>query len=200
MIGGIYFDLKINGKTIPVENENDLLKLKTYIDECLAWVRHTPKFYAPSISLSLPFPESGDTELKNQELAASVTTERISVNEANSQSPPMTTIDFAVMALGYLNGGANIINAINAARDLGWKTRSKDVKNAMRTFTIMVRQNADLVTVEKGTMTLTPAGYAKFHEMMTLQAKKDEDSLSEMIASEMIAQEEQSSPDDEDGL
>lgn len=192
MIGGIYFDLKINGKTIPVENENDLAKLKSYIDECLAWVRHTPKFYAPSISLSLPFSDFGDTELESQELAARVTTGRISANAVNSQSPPMTTIDFAVKALDRLNGRANIIDAFNTAVNLGWKTRSKDVKNAMRTFTIMVRQNADLVTVEKGTMTLTPAGHDKFHEMMTIKAKEDEDTLPKMVD-----QDEQSSPDED---
>ena len=166
MIGGIYFDLKINGKTVPVENEQDLVKLKAYIDECLTWVRHTPKFHALT-SLALDFSEATD--------ASSAPGGARGLLMARNSYPPVglsgeqrgyTTIDYAIKALAMQGGKGSVAKTMEEALKLGWKTRSKELKNATRVFTIMVRQNAQYVTLKSQNMELTEKGWDQYHSMV----------------------------------
>lgn len=157
---GIKIDLRVNGKPVRIQDEADIRKLRTYLDNLLDWMLLAPEI-DNKVRDSL-YDERGQAtfgeilETENNETE----TKKRSANPAVGER----AIDYIIRALqikeslpSSIREEPNIDNVYRTVLDLGWKG-SDEADKAKRVLVVTARQHKGLVVVNRGRLSLTDAG------------------------------------------
>ena len=157
---GVRIDLRVNGRTVRIQNETDVRKLRAYLDDLLSWIARAPEITSESPASPYDEPEQATTNnLFGQEINATQIRKRGPNPIAGSRA-----IDYIVRALQIreslptsMREAPTIDDLYPSVLTLGWKGSDEPGK-AKRVLIVTARQNKELVTVNQGRLLLTDKG------------------------------------------
>ena len=157
---GVKIDLRVNGKPVRIQDEADIRKLRSYLDNLLDWMSLAPEITSESPASPYETPDQANTNsLFGQEVSEIQNRRRGPNPVAGSRA-----IDYIVRALQVreslpvsMREAPTIDDLYPSVVTLGWKG-SDEPDKAKRVLIVTARQNKELVSVNQGRLLLTDKG------------------------------------------
>ena len=152
---GVKIDLRVGGKPVKIQNEEDIRKLRSYLDDLLAWMSQAPDIDG-KFPVS-PYEESGQISMFDyvEQKPANGETRRRGPNPIIGER----VIDYIVRALQVFEAvprpfgeDPTVDDVYKIMQDLEWRS-SSEPRKAKRVLMVTARNHKKLVTVDRAVHT-----------------------------------------------
>lgn len=142
-------ELRLGGRSVPMDSEEDLMRFHRYLDQRLKWLASFPSFFESQEEATRPQPPPHGANPK----PVGSGTKAIVGRQMGER-----TIDYILGSLEVLGGHADMKVVIQTMQERGWVTASPDPQSVRTNVMATIKKHPGMVDVNGGILTLTPAG------------------------------------------